>query len=191
MKKKIIVFTTLILLTIPTIFLTYYNHCHVSNNDYIVYIVKSPTTTNSSLATYYSKYHCAGCDYMFGVPQRVTLSYARANGYGVCPRCNPRYSDLEYVKEDTEWIIILQFIVTICLYIITPICIKIFFDDTFTNRQASVISFINSLVIFFLVVFLFYNDGLANVCLGLMFIIINYFILKFDKKIKISTTKIN
>ena len=191
MKKKIIIYVFLILLIIATIFLTYYNHRNYNSDDYkIVYIVKSPTTTTSSLATYYSKYHIGGCDYMFGVPERVTLSYARVNGYGACPKCDPRYNKLEEVQEDTEWINILQFIVTICLYITLPICIKSFWNDTFTNRQSAILSIINSLLIFFVVLGLFNNDGLDNGCLGLMFIIINYFILKINKNKRIPTTKI-
>ena len=85
----------------------------------------------------------------------------------------------------------MQFIITICLYIIIPICIKTFFDDKFTNKQASIISFINSLIIFFMIVWLFKNDGLNNICMSLMFIIVNYFILKIDKEKNIPTTKIN
>lgn len=190
--KKIFLYIFLVVITIATTFLTYYSHKDYNLDDnVIVYIVQSPTTTQSSLAQYYSKYHCSGCDYMFGVPVRVTLSYARANGYGACPRCNPTYTKLEKVKENTKWIDILQFIITICLYIIIPICIKTFFDDKFTNKQASILSFINSLIIFFMIVWLFKNDGLNNICMALMFIIVNYFILKIDKEKNIPTTKIN
>ena len=127
---------------------------------------------------------------MFGTPVRVSLSYAKENGYGACPRCNPAYYKLEETKQNTELVNMLQFIVTICLYITIPICIKTLFDDTFSNKLSAIISIINSLIIFFIVLSLFNNDGLDNVCLGLMFIIINYFILKINKNKRIPTTKI-
>lgn len=51
-----------------------------------------------------AKYHYAGCDYMTSRPQKVSLSYARANGYGPCQHCRP-YMPAE-IEDDYTWLVI-------------------------------------------------------------------------------------
>lgn len=55
--------------------------------------VTSSNSTSSQAVEYVfitednAKYHKAGCDYMNGRPHKVTLQYARQNGYGACNHC--------------------------------------------------------------------------------------------------------
>lgn len=51
-----------------------------------------------------AKYHLAGCDYMTSRPHPVSLSYARANGYGPCQHCRP-YMPAE-IEDDYTWLAI-------------------------------------------------------------------------------------
>lgn len=191
MKKKFL-YVFLILELISTIFLVYYHHKQYNmDDDYIVYIVQSTTTTSSSASRYYSKYHLAGCDYMFGTPVKVTLNFAKQQGYGSCPKCDPSYRKIERIEKNTIWIDILEFITTICIYLTIPIFLKFFLDRNFTNRQISIISIINSLIMFLVIIVFFENDGVNNISIGLMTAIINYFILKIQKEEVVYTTKIN
>ena len=86
MKKIIRIF-----ITVLTLLLLFQNASKA--NELYVFI------TNNS-----AKYHYAGCDYMTSRPQKVSLSYARTNGYGPCQHCRP-YMPAE-IEDYYTWLAI-------------------------------------------------------------------------------------
>ena len=99
---------------------------HASSNEKTKYVF---ITKDSS------KYHSAGCDYIDRNPYRVTLEYARNNGYGPCKYCNP-YS--QYKNYENAWWDNRVFI--ICIIVIIIVFIIIFFLSKRKKKQKNVLN---------------------------------------------------
>lgn len=85
-----------------------------------------------------AKYHLAGCDYMTSRPHPVSLSYAKANGYGPCQHCRP-YMPAE-IEDDCTWLAI---IIAIVLSIIVIGMIMYFYSK---NKKGKFYNKVNNKV---------------------------------------------
>lgn len=188
MKKKIFYVSLIVCILTNIILVKYAYNKQDKDSKIIVYITTSATTTTASLAPYYSKYHVAGCDYLLGTPERVTLSYAKSNGYGACPKCQPTYSKLEEIKENKLLINIIVFLDMIYLYFVMPIYLFVILEKELTQKQTIIISILNSFIIYMIITVLFKNTSISNICLAFISCIINYLILKHNIGEKVYTT---
>lgn len=136
MKRKInITFKILILIFIVISMsnVSFGSYLNISNEEYqnrleearkireSVGMITSSNSTSSQAVEYVfvtennAKYHKAGCDYMNGRPHRVTLQYARQNGYGACKYCYGLEDENNY---DNVFIIITIIVSVFMIFII-------------------------------------------------------------------------
>lgn len=91
----------------------------------------SDKTVNNSEYVYITydnaKYHKAGCDYMKDRPRKVTLSWAKNNGYGPCEVCFPE------PEEDYSWIPI-----TLIAVAFVAILLGIGFKKYYRNKEKKI-----------------------------------------------------
>ena len=76
-----------------------YSEDYTTFQDFTVYITKNS-----------SKYHRAGCDYLDGMPYKLTLKRAKEDGYGPCIHCEPytrRLLNYEALWIDYETVFVL------------------------------------------------------------------------------------
>ena len=85
-----------------------------------------------------AKYHYAGCDYMTSRPRKVSLSYARTNGYGPCQHCRP-YMPAE-IEDDYTWLAITLAIV------VSIIVIGMIMYFYFKNKKRKIYNKVNNQV---------------------------------------------
>lgn len=189
MKKTIFYISLIICILINIALANYFYKKQDKDSNVIVYITARTTTATASLAPYYSKYHVAGCDYLLGIPERVTLKYAKSNGYGACPKCQPTYTKLEEINENRLIINVITFFDVIYLYFVIPIYLILILDKEFTKQQSFIISILNSFVMYLIIIVLL-NNRIENICFALISCIINYFLLKYNIEGEIHTTEL-
>ena len=191
--KKIIYYISIVITIISIINIIVYKNKKVDvDATKIVYITSSTTTTSASLAPYYSKYHVAGCDYILGEPCKVTLKYAKDNGYGACPKCEPTYRKLKSIDTSNKKIEIIEFFIMLYMYFIIPIYIYLFMNDYELSKAfIGIISILNSLVAFIINYIFIENYFEYNIIFAIIMCILNYILIAtFNKQSKVYTTKI-
>lgn len=146
-----------------------------------------------------SKYHVIGCDSMKSSPIKTNLEKAEEYGYSPCKRCNPygRATSF-YGGEKNHHYNLIGWIMFVVAYMVVPIVLKIQKSVWKSKKELRIFLILNSigasllfLIIFLLGGYLYIEYFFSIALIGLIFYLINYFILKKNINSPIPTTKIN